>query len=147
MHRKELGILNVKILSKYKNYVMRQFLEGRKKIISATVAESLKFWLFHIFYLIHFAKKIVKDKFTGWWKNALYMPCYSMLWMRREQQKWKNIDFHEFFSFLFCLKCFFSLYLSLTQLSIPTRLPFFFSLLIFIHLKYNIKCCYYWCWK
>lgn len=43
MHRKELDILNVKILSKYENYVMRQFLEGRKKIISAAVAESLKF--------------------------------------------------------------------------------------------------------
>lgn len=123
------------------------FWKEGKKLFRLPLQKVLNFDCSTFFTSFTSQKKIVKDKFTGWWKNALYMPCYSMLWMRREQQKWKNIDFHEFFSFLFCLKCFFSLYLSLTQLSIPTRLPFFFSLLIFIHLKYNIKCCYYWCWK
>ena len=107
---RSLHIKCKKILSKYENYVMRQFF-GRKekKIVLAAVAESLKFWLFHIFYLIRFAKiKIVKENL--WVDGKTPYICHAMLcceWGGSSKSGKISISM-KFFSFLFCWKCFFS---------------------------------------
>jgi hypothetical protein len=65
-------------------------------------------------------------------------PIYAMLYFNVNEEGATKVEKYRFpwtFSFLFCWKCFFSL----TTLNF-TRLPFFFSLLIFSYLKFSF--CY-----